>query len=85
MINGSTSIEALCKTAGRAVRNLAEERAGFDRLNSLAGEHINEIMFKVGEAEKRLENNIHCLKDKLAEFFRALSIGLPEPQKSMSF
>lgn len=57
------------KTADWAVCKIAEERAEFERLNSLADEQINEIMFKVEEAKKRLENNTRYLKDKLSEYF----------------
>lgn len=57
------------KSADWAVRKIAEERAEFERLKALADEQINEILAKVEDAKKRLENNTSFLKGKLAEYF----------------
>lgn len=60
------------KTADWAVRKIAEERAEFERLKSLACAQIDEITEKIGEAKKRLDSSTEYLKTKLAEYFQSV-------------
>lgn len=57
------------RCADWAIRKIADERSGYDRLKALADEQIAAINEKVVAARKRMENGTSYLTSCLADFF----------------